>query len=116
MVRVLPVLGLTLVSPPPAFWCDPLGVRHFVGFLFPFHLPRNSKSSDEVIAFVRQRLGKADVLSKICEDLCDACMAPEYPGYGEGGDNETAMIVLLKPRDQVATNQQSAPAEAEVPG
>ena len=86
--------------------------RAFFGF-FP-ELCRNSKSSEEVIAFVRHRLGKAETsLSQICEDLCDACMAPEYPGYGEGGDNETAMVVLLKPRDQVITKNQQSPPPAE---
>jgi protein phosphatase 1G len=55
----------------------------------------NSLESEEVVQFVRSRLQAGLAPSVVCEQLCDACMAPSMEGDGTGCDNETAMIVLL---------------------
>eukprot|EP00035_Acanthoeca_spectabilis_P006078 m.120214 g.120214 ORF g.120214 m.120214 type:complete len:467 (-) comp13339_c0_seq1:1767-3167(-) len=59
----------------------------------------NSLTSDEVVSFVDPRLSDAvrdgAPVSKLCEELCDACMSPTLTGDGTGLDNETAMVILL---------------------
>lgn len=32
----------------------------------------------------------------ICEAMCDACLAPDTDGTGQGCDNMSAMVVVLK--------------------
>lgn len=53
----------------------------------------NSMSSQEVVDFVRERIGKVEKLSQICEELFDHCLAPDTTGDGTGCDNMTAIIV-----------------------
>eukprot|EP00117_Sycon_ciliatum_P004751 scpid33701/ scgid8987/ Probable protein phosphatase CG10417 len=59
----------------------------------------NCMSNEECVKFVRKRLlkrGADTCLSKICEEVCDDCLAPDISGDGTGSDNMTMMIVLLK--------------------
>ena len=58
----------------------------------------NSMSSDEVIAFVRERLDRGEPAATVCEALLDACMAPDAEGDGSGMDNETVVLLQLAPR------------------
>ena len=53
-------------------------------------------SNQEVVDFVRQRLLAGDAPSKVCEQLCDACLAPNTRYPEQGCDNMSAMVVLLK--------------------
>eukprot|EP00037_Helgoeca_nana_P018543 m.177424 g.177424 ORF g.177424 m.177424 type:complete len:450 (-) comp24485_c1_seq2:149-1498(-) len=58
----------------------------------------NSLTSDEVVRFVDPRLKAAQEgapVSKVCEELCDACMSDSLSGDGTGLDNETAMVIVL---------------------
>lgn len=58
----------------------------------------NSMTSQQVVDFVRERLPKHQKISKVCEELLDACMEedPDREGHdGNGMDNETAIIVVL---------------------
>eukprot|EP01064_Diplonema_japonicum_P027662 TRINITY_DN4046_c4_g1_i1.p1 TRINITY_DN4046_c4_g1~~TRINITY_DN4046_c4_g1_i1.p1 ORF type:complete len:338 (+),score=63.47 TRINITY_DN4046_c4_g1_i1:86-1015(+) len=50
-------------------------------------------TNEEVIDFVRRRLQTGMKPAKICEDVCDRCLAPQAPGYG--CDNMTVLIVVL---------------------
>mmetsp|Transcript_10982 Transcript_10982/g.20715 ORF Transcript_10982/g.20715 Transcript_10982/m.20715 type:complete len:386 (+) Transcript_10982:276-1433(+) len=52
-------------------------------------------TNQEAVDFVRQRLGKVS-LKKICEQICDHCLAPDTAGIGKGCDNMTVMVVKLK--------------------
>jgi len=60
----------------------------------------NIMSSQEAIDFVIEKLedqskeGKV-CLSKICEQMFDACLAPDTAGDGSGCDNMTCIIVLF---------------------
>jgi len=70
----------------------------------------NSMSSQETVNFVNQRLLKLEnehkkdpsthQLTKICEELFDACLAPDTGGDGTGCDNMTAVLVKLRPAFQ----------------
>ncbi|CAL8147541.1 unnamed protein product [Orchesella dallaii] len=61
----------------------------------------NSMTSQEVVDFVDQRLVQNKPLPKICEELFDACLAPDTCGDGTGCDNMTAIIVQLSDAPQV---------------
>jgi protein phosphatase 1G len=52
-------------------------------------------TNQEAVDFVRQRIGKM-TLQKICEDICDRCLAPDTAGVGKGCDNMTVMVVKIK--------------------
>lgn len=58
----------------------------------------NYLSSQEVVDFVRKRIqdGKL-IVSQICEELFDHCLAPNTLGDGTGCDNMTAVIVKFRP-------------------
>lgn len=53
-------------------------------------------TSQRCIDFVRERLNASKPLSKICEELCDECIAPDTKGSGIGCDNMSVVIVVLK--------------------
>ncbi|XP_013382607.1 protein phosphatase 1G [Lingula anatina] len=67
----------------------------------------NFMTSQDVIDFVRDRLGKQEKISKICEELFDHCLAPHTYGDGTGCDNMTAIIVTFKDVEKVAGNKRS---------
>ena len=52
-------------------------------------------TNQEAVDFVRERIGKMS-LKKICEDICDRCLAPDTAGVGKGCDNMTVMVVKIK--------------------
>ena len=52
-------------------------------------------TNQEAVDFVRERIGKLP-LQKICEEICDFCLAPDTAGVGKGCDNMTVMVVSLK--------------------
>lgn len=61
----------------------------------------NVMTNDEVIDFVNTRLktentNKENMLSKICEELFDHCIAPDTNNDGTGCDNMTCIIVKFK--------------------
>lgn len=56
------------------------------------------KSNEEVCSFIKNRLAKEPnaQVSKICEDLIDACLARDpKQTSGLGGDNITLLVILL---------------------
>lgn len=53
-------------------------------------------TDQEACDFVISRLNRKRSLESIATDLCDYCLADSADGSGEGCDNMTAMIVLLK--------------------
>ena len=58
-------------------------------------------SSQDCVTFVRERLiagAKSETfkISRVCEELCDACLAPDTRGSGLGCDNMSVVIVLLR--------------------
>jgi len=54
------------------------------------------KSSQQVVDFVGERIKNKIGLSTICEQLLDACLAPDASGVGT--DNMTVIIITLKPQ------------------
>eukprot|EP00439_Symbiodinium_sp_Y106_P077523 s1460_g16.t1 len=69
-------------------------------------------SSQDVVDFVNERLKKHAVaeglLSNIMEELLDHCLAPDLAASGGiGGDNMTALLVLLQPRCGLISGVQS---------
>jgi protein phosphatase 1G len=56
----------------------------------------NSMNSQEVVDFISLRLKNGVSAVKICEQLCDRCLAPSTAGDGTGCDNMTAIIVQFK--------------------
>eukprot|EP00897_Mesotaenium_endlicherianum_P010202 jgi/Mesen1/920/ME000117S00083 len=54
------------------------------------------KSSQQVVTFIRKRLLKNKLLSTICEELCNDCVAPDTNGSGVGTDNMSVVIVQFK--------------------
>lgn len=65
-------------------------------------------TSQKCVDFVRERIiasnkdgGGELKLSKICEELCDECLAPDTRGTGLGCDNMSVVIVLLKQRQSM---------------
>ena len=65
-------------------------------------------TSQKCVDFVRERIiaSKKDggelKLSKICEELCDECLAPDTRGTGLGCDNMSVVIVLLNQRESIS--------------
>lgn len=50
----------------------------------------------QAVDFVRKRI-KADMsLKKICEEMCDHCLAPDLKGLCRGADNMSVTVVLFK--------------------
>ncbi|XP_013104999.2 probable protein phosphatase CG10417 [Stomoxys calcitrans] len=89
MISALPDIKKLVISPEDEFMvlaCD--GIWNFM-------------TSDEVVEFVRLRLKDENKkMSEICEELFDACLAPNTLGDGTGCDNMTAVIVRFKPSIQ----------------
>ncbi|XP_005179075.1 probable protein phosphatase CG10417 [Musca domestica] len=87
MISALPDIKKLIISPEDEFMvlaCD--GIWNFM-------------TSEEVVNFVRLRLKNENVkMSEICEELFDACLAPDTLGDGTGCDNMTAVIVRFKPQ------------------
>lgn len=54
-------------------------------------------SNQEVVDFVREKIGLGEELPKICEDIMDRCLAPECRMGGVGCDNMTVVIVGFLP-------------------
>lgn len=86
MISALPDIKKLIITPEDEFMvlaCD--GIWNFM-------------SSEEVVDFVRLRLKDENKkMSEICEELFDACLAPNTLGDGTGCDNMTAVIVRFKP-------------------
>jgi protein phosphatase 2C family protein 2/3 len=62
-------------------------------------------SSQAVVDFVTQRVGRAEQPERICEELMDLCMAPQLLRSGLGSDNMTCVLVCLlggKPYEALA--------------
>jgi len=57
-------------------------------------------SDQEACDFVNFRLTQNYSLLSIAEEMCDFCLAEDADGSGEGCDNMTAMIVMLKDYSQ----------------
>jgi len=63
-------------------------------------------SSQDCVNFVRERLaarynsGEEVKISKICEELCDRCLAPDTRGSGLGCDNMSVIIAVLKKKSR----------------
>ncbi|PSN53499.1 hypothetical protein C0J52_16748 [Blattella germanica] len=75
----------------------------------------NSLSSQEVVDFIRERIKNGEkVLSKICEALFDACLAPDCLGDGTGCDNMTAVIVQFRPELAKATEKRAHSPTSEI--
>lgn len=86
MISALPDIKKLIVSEDDEFMvlaCD--GIWNFM-------------TSEEVVDFVRLRINDENKkMSEICEELFDACLAPNTLGDGTGCDNMTAVIVRFKP-------------------
>ena len=72
----------------------------------------NVMSNQEAITFVQNRLDKVDLskdgpsaLARICEELCDGCLAENTNNDGSGCDNMTAIIVV--PESTASTSSAS---------
>jgi serine/threonine protein phosphatase PrpC len=51
-------------------------------------------TNQNAVDFVRERISAAKVLSSICEDVMDRCLAKDPQGHGGlGCDNTTCVIV-----------------------
>ncbi|GBE89606.1 phosphatase 2C-like domain-containing protein [Sparassis latifolia] len=50
--------------------------------------------SQQVVDLVRLFVSQGKMLSKVCEDICQYCLAP-HPIMGRGSDNMTLMVVAL---------------------
>lgn len=59
----------------------------------------NVMTSQQVIDFVRERLHQCMPLGKICEEVCEECLAPDTDNDGAGCDNMTMMVVVFPPRN-----------------
>lgn len=84
MISALPDIKKLIITPEDEFMvlaCD--GIWNFM-------------TSSEVVNFVRLRLIDNVKISQICEELFDACLAPNTMGDGTGCDNMTAVIVRFK--------------------
>lgn len=70
----------------------------------------NVKGSQEVVDFVATRLREQTKdngvdLERICEELLDACLAPDTSGDGSGCDNMTIIIVLFSSSSSTTENE-----------
>lgn len=60
-----------------------------------FEIYRFSFCLQEVVDFVRNRIGGAMCLEDICEDLMSRCLAPDIEMGGLGCDNMTVIIIAF---------------------
>ena len=73
----------------------------------------NVMTSQEVIDFVRVRLQANMPLGRICEEVCEECLAPDTNGDGAGCDNMTMMVVRFGTASEgVAASSTSASSSA----
>uniref|UniRef100_A0A2M4BED1 protein-serine/threonine phosphatase n=1 Tax=Anopheles marajoara TaxID=58244 RepID=A0A2M4BED1_9DIPT len=111
MISALPDIQKITIGPEDEFMvlaCD--GIWNFM-------------TSEEVVQFVKERIKKPNVvLSQICEELFDNCLAPHTKGDGTGCDNMTAIIVQFKPnftgaasRKRAATFTLDATTNSDIP-
>lgn len=45
---------------------------------------------------MRKRLKAGESLKSICEQMCDACLAPDLKGLCRGADNMSVIVLLFK--------------------
>lgn len=45
---------------------------------------------------MRKRLKAGEGLKAICEQMCDACLAPDLKGLCRGADNMSVVVVLFR--------------------
>ena len=50
----------------------------------------------QAVDFVRKRLKAGEGLKSICEQMCDACLAPDLKGLCRGADNMSVIVILFK--------------------
>ncbi|CAJ0587534.1 unnamed protein product, partial [Mesorhabditis spiculigera] len=75
----------------------------------------NSKTSQEVVDFVKEGLAAKLTDKEIVEALCNECLAPNTSGDGTGCDNMTVILVWLRDRDTIGPAVKSpATASGEV--
>ncbi|GMR40905.1 hypothetical protein PMAYCL1PPCAC_11100 [Pristionchus mayeri] len=74
----------------------------------------NSLESQQVIDFVKERLGKGMGLTAICEEMCTECLADSTSGDGTGCDNMTIIIADLKPTTRAAPAAEEKEEAVEV--
>ncbi|ELU02956.1 hypothetical protein CAPTEDRAFT_153043, partial [Capitella teleta] len=73
----------------------------------------NVMSSQDVVSYVRERIqAGTQKLSAICEELFEACLAPDTSGDGTGCDNMTCIIVAL---DKLPLDSASSEAASKDP-
>lgn len=53
-------------------------------------------SNQEAVDYARKRLKQGMAVKDICEQMCDACLAPDLKGLCRGADNMSVIIVLFK--------------------
>ncbi|EFN51820.1 hypothetical protein CHLNCDRAFT_9625, partial [Chlorella variabilis] len=53
-------------------------------------------TNQEAVDFVRKRLKAGESLKSICEQMCDACLAPDLKGLCRGADNMSVIVLLFK--------------------
>ncbi|CAD7703798.1 unnamed protein product [Ostreobium quekettii] len=53
-------------------------------------------TEQQAVDFVQERLKRSVPVDEIVQQMCDHCLAEDSAGTGEGCDNMTAMVVLLK--------------------
>ncbi|KAL4433774.1 hypothetical protein ABPG75_000215 [Micractinium tetrahymenae] len=53
-------------------------------------------TNQEAVDFVRKRLKAGEGLKAICEQMCDACLAPDLKGLCRGADNMSVVVVLFR--------------------
>ncbi|CAH3173251.1 unnamed protein product [Porites lobata] len=80
----------------------------------------NVKGSQEVVDFVSDRLREQRQknqinLAQICEELLDACLAPDTSGDGSGCDNMTSIVVLFNSDSKATENNKKRKLEDEKP-
>eukprot|EP00096_Caligus_rogercresseyi_P002090 TRINITY_DN1389_c0_g1_i1.p1 TRINITY_DN1389_c0_g1~~TRINITY_DN1389_c0_g1_i1.p1 ORF type:complete len:613 (+),score=202.66 TRINITY_DN1389_c0_g1_i1:221-2059(+) len=78
----------------------------------------NSMSSQEVVDFVKPRIEKSpDKMSSICEELFDACLAPDTSGDGTGCDNMTAVLIKItdfyNPQNEASSCKRPPPEDED---
>ncbi|KAK9805386.1 hypothetical protein WJX73_009935 [Symbiochloris irregularis] len=64
-------------------------------------------TNQQAVTFVRERLMAGWTPRRVCEALCDHCLAPDTSGDGKGCDNMSAMVVQLKAYQQAGKKEKS---------
>jgi len=75
-------------------------------------------TEQQAVDFVQERLQRGVPVDDIVQEMCDACLAEDSGGTGEGCDNMTAMVVLLKTfctiKGAKIAGKRQEPAEGDV--